>query len=89
MFHRKFPDRRIALHVMAHVMKQAGMKKKVIVIGKIPARRTLRISEFEEKVVNLSNQIKSIQEKGSHLVFVDEAIFTARGYQQSAWALPK
>ncbi len=80
MFHRKYPDRRIAAHVMASVMKQAGMKKKVIVIGKIPARRTLRISEFEEKVVNLSNKLKTIQENKGHLVFVDEAIFTARGY---------
>ncbi len=80
MFHRKFPHRRIATHVMAQVMKQAGMKKKVIVVGKIPARRTLRISEFEEKVVNLSDKVKAIHESKGHLIFVDEAIFTSRGY---------
>jgi hypothetical protein len=58
-----------------------------VVIRNIPQRRTLRISEFERKVVALDDQVQAILKSGEHIVFVDEAVFSARSYQDlKAWS---
>ena len=68
-------------------MRKAGLKRKKVVIRNIPARRTQRISEFEEKIIALDDEVQAIAKSGEHLVFVDEAIFSARSYQElKAWS---
>ncbi|MEO1945235.1 MAG: hypothetical protein ABGY11_13120 [Candidatus Thioglobus sp.] len=61
-------------------MRRAGLTKKTIVVKKIPSRRTLRISEFENLIVGLDNKIQAIQKDKEHLVFIDEAIFSMKSY---------
>ncbi len=80
LFHRYFPDRRIDRWVMSRIMRRAGLTKKTIVVKKIPSRRTLRISEFENLIVGLDNKIQAIQKDKEHLVFIDEAIFSMKSY---------
>ena len=55
---------------------------------KLPRHKTQRIGEFEDKRVALDDFIKRIQAENGHLVFADEAIFTARGFQMTAWSAP-
>jgi hypothetical protein len=67
-------------------MRQAGLRKKIISIRKVPQRKTQRLEEFATKLVALDDKIKQIIKEGGHLVFADEAIFSARGYQMRAWS---
>ena len=68
-------------------MRKAGLRRKKVVIQNIPARRTQRISEFEKKIVALDVEVQAIVDSGEHLVFVDEAVFSARSYQDlKAWS---
>ena len=46
------------------------------------------MEEFEDKILELEMTIRRIEEQGGHLVFCDECIFTARGFQTHAWAKP-
>ena len=71
-------------------MRKAGFKRKKVVINNVPARRTQRISEFEKKIVALDEQVQAILKTDEHLVFVDEAVFSARSYQElKAWSGPR
>lgn len=88
MFHRKFPDRRISAKVLNKVMSQCGLKKKKIKVINVPQRKSDRKEEFEDKILQLDTTVKRIQEQGGHLVFCDECIFTARGFQTHAWSKP-
>jgi len=49
-------------------------------VRKLPKHKTQRIGEFEDKRLALDDFIKRIQAENGHLVFADEAIFTARGF---------
>jgi hypothetical protein len=41
-------------------MRRAGLRRKKVLIQNIPAKRTLRISEFERKIVALDEKMQSI-----------------------------
>lgn len=41
-------------------MRKAGCKEKVVVVRKMPQRRTQRQEEFEEKVLALDDFVKKI-----------------------------
>ena len=48
----------------------------------------MRLEEFETKILALDETVSRILESGGHLVFCDECVFTARGFQSTAWAMP-
>jgi len=60
MFHRKFPERWINRQTLSLIMRKAGCKEKVVVVRKMPQRRTQRQEEFEEKVLALDDFVKKI-----------------------------
>ena len=60
-----------------------------MVKNNIPASRTLRISEFERKVVMLDDFVTQILDSGEHFIFLDEAVFSQNSYQTlKAWSAP-
>jgi len=46
----------------------------------------MRIEEFENKTLALQAQIDEIKKQQGHLIFLDESVFTARGFQMKAWS---
>ena len=80
MFHRQYPDRWIRLETLRVILKNAGFKKKMVVVRKAPKRKTLRLTEFEDRVIALDDFVKKILAEKGHLVFADEAIFTSKGF---------
>ena len=86
LFHRRFPDRRISARTLRKVMLEMGFKKKIIKVVNAPQRKSDRLEEFENKILELDETVSRILEQGGHLVFCDECVFTARGFQTHAWA---
>ena len=86
LFHRQFPDRWIDRFTLGQLYRNAGIKKKAIVVRRVPERRTQRLQEFEDRVLELHEHVQSIVARGGHLVFIDESVFTARSFQMRAWA---
>jgi len=68
-------------------MMQLGFRKKMIRVINAPQRKSDRVDEFEDKIVKLWETVSRIIEQGGHLVFCDETIFKARGFQTHAWAM--
>ena len=62
------------------------MKK--IKVFNAPQRKSMRLEEFEDKIMALDKQVDRIIEQGGHLVFTDECVFKARGFSKFAWANP-
>ena len=61
-------------------MYKAGLRRKTVVVANIPNRLEARREEFDEKILALDLQVKEILEQKGHLIFVDESIFTGRGF---------
>jgi len=59
-----------------------------VVVDRAPQRKTQRQDEFDKAVLALDVRIKEIIAKGGHLIFADESIFAARGFQNRAYARP-
>ena len=59
-FHRQFPDRRISPSILKKLMKQAGIKMKKIKVFNAPQRKSLRLEEFDDKIVALDEQVSNI-----------------------------
>ena len=85
MFHRQFPDRFIDRYVISSIMRKAGLQKKVIKVQKAPRRYELNLEKFGDQIIELDLKIQGLY-KSEHLVFADECIFTAKGYQNTAWS---
>ena len=66
--------------VLRSIMKKAGLKMKKIRIVNAPLRRTVRLEEFDEKILTLDDKVNEILLGGKHLVFCDESIFRARSF---------
>ena len=62
LFHRQFPDRRISGRVLRKVMLQAGLKKKVIKVIRAPQKRSARLEEFEDRTLELDQQVSRVLE---------------------------
>ena len=75
-FHRHFNNRRISQATYSKIFRLTGFKKKKVVKNNIPASRTLRISEFEQRVVKLDDFVTQILNSGEHFIFLDEAVFS-------------
>ena len=66
--------------MMSKIMRRAGMKKKTVRVSNAPQRKTLRITEMEDKILKLQKEVHAVQESGEHLVFIDECVFKSRDF---------
>ena len=87
-FHRHFPERWLGRTTLSKILRKAGLNKKRITVRNLPQRYTMRLEEFDDATLRLDDMIQKIKEEKGHLVFADESVFAARGFQMSAWALP-
>ena len=88
MFHRRFPDRWLQPWDLGKIMREAGLRKKRITVTRAPAKFTQRLEKFEHEILALHERVEGIIAAGGHLVWADEAIFSARGFQMKAWSRP-
>ena len=88
MFHRRFPDRWIQPWDLCKILKEAGARKKRITVTRAPSKFTQRLEKFEQEIIDLHRRVEDIIAAGGHLIWADEAIFSARGFQMKAWSLP-
>ena len=80
LFHRQFPDRWLDRFTLGQLYRNAGIKKKAIAVRRAPQRKTQRLQEFEDRILELHEQVERIVSTGGHLVFIDESIFTSQGF---------
>ena len=69
-------------------MIQAGLSIKKVRVVNIPQRRSQRLEEFDHKILELHEKMTQLESEGKHIVYIDECIFKARGFQMKAWAAP-
>lgn len=69
-------------------MLQAGVTIKKVRVVNIPQRRSQRLGEFDERILDLQLKLENALSNNEHLIFVDECVFKARGFQMKAWAAP-
>jgi hypothetical protein len=79
--------------VLSKIYKQAGFKEKAVIINRAPNRKTVRLDEFDERTLSLYRYMKWIRQPNSdgsrkRLMFLDECVFTARGFKMRAWSGP-
>ena len=67
-------------------MYKAGIRRKAVVVANIPNRLEARQEEFADKIVALDVRVKEILDAKGHLIFLDESIFSSRGFQMQAWS---
>ena len=63
-----------------------GIKKKTIKVRNAPVKKDLDAEGYRTDTLRLYEEMKKIKKEGGHIVFADECIFTARGFQSSAWS---
>ena len=69
-------------------MRQAGIKKKTVQTRSCAARAEERQKEFRDKTIRLGDYMEALEANGEHILYLDEATFTARGYSKQAWSAP-
>ena len=69
-------------------MKQAGLRLKRVEVSNVPAKKEIREEEFDIKKLALDKKLHDIIEQGSHLCFLDEAVFKQRDFKRKAWSNP-
>jgi hypothetical protein len=84
LFHRKFPDRWLSLGTLRNIYAKSRQKKKAILTRRAANRKTQRLDEFDDMIVNLYKYFSGVRERsaeeGSHVIYLDECVFSARGY---------
>ena len=88
LFHRQFPNRVIKPKDYSTVLKFNGYKFKKVKTKNMPKKKDKLYRKYAEQTIELRDRINSIIEQGGHLVFADECVFKARGYQRQAWSAP-
>jgi len=66
---------------LREILRQAGVTKKAVKTQRVAARKEERVGEFREMTIKLADKMESIYEGQKHLLWIDEAIFSAQGYQ--------
>lgn len=86
MFHRHFPETMISATSIARIYKKAKIRFKSI--KKKKPSETMDQNRLHEWESNMRRQMLNEIEKGSKIIFVDEAIFSPATMLKRTWSLP-
>jgi hypothetical protein len=68
-------------------MKSVGIKKKALRVQNAPQKKTLSLEVYGDQIVELDDRLDKIVRDGSHLLWLDEVVFSARSYEhRRAWS---
>ena len=81
LFHRQFPSRRIKVPLMRKLLRQAGIKKKAIITRRCCANTSSKRREKDRTdLLALADRMEEYYRQERHILYIDECVFTARGY---------
>ena len=88
LFHRQFPNRVIKPRHYSRILKFNGFKFKKVKTKNKPQKKDKLYQKYANLTIELRDKVNKIVKDGGHLIFADECVFKARGYQKQAWAGP-
>ena len=84
LFHRRFPDKRIAITSLRRLYLRHGIRRKKVRLEKTMTQRVRR--NFVQLCQDLLAQVEQAEREGRILVFTDETLFTKRAIKQREWS---
>ena len=70
------------------ILKFEGYKFKKVKTKNMPQKKDKLYKPYCDQTIDLRDRVNKIIKEGGHLVFADECVFKARGYQKQAWSGP-
>ena len=84
LFHRRFPDKRIAITTLRRLYLRHGIRRKKVRQEKTMTQRVRR--NFVENCQRLLAEMEQAKRDGCIVVFADETLFTKRAMKQREWS---
>ena len=84
LFHRRFPDRRIAVTSLRRLYLRHGIRRKKVRLEKTMTQRVRR--NFVQNCRGLLAELEQAEREGRLLVFADEILFTKRALKLREWS---
>jgi len=84
LFHRRFPDKRIAITTLRRLYLRHGIRRKKVRLEKTMTQRVRR--NFVQNCQRLLAEMEQAEREGRLLVFADEILFTKRALKLREWS---
>ena len=84
LFHRRFPDKRIAVTTLRRLYLRHGIRRKKVRQEKTMTQRVRR--NFAQNCQRLLAELAQAEREGRLLVFADETLFTKRAIRLREWS---
>ena len=84
LFHRRFPDKRIAITTLRRLYLRHGIRRKKVRQEKTMTQRVRR--NFVENCQRLLAEMEQAKREGCIVVFADETLFTKRAIKLNEWS---
>ena len=84
LFHRRFPDKRIAVTSLRRLYLRHGIRRKRVRLEKVMTQRVRR--NFVVSAQRLLAELEQAELEGRLLVFADETLFTKRALKLHEWS---
>ena len=77
------------MQLLRKLIRQAGIKKKAIITRRCcPNTSSKRVQKDRDGLLALAEKMEEYYRQERHILYIDECVFSARGYQESAWSAP-
>ena len=73
---------------LSKILKFNGFKFKKVKTKNMPQKKDKLYKKYADLTIELRDKVNKIIKDGGHLIFADECVFKARGYQKQAWSGP-
>ena len=84
LFHRRFPDKRIAVTTLRRLYLRHGIRRKRVRLEKTMTQRVRK--NFVQNCQRLLEELEEVEREGRLLVFADETLFTKRAVILREWS---
>ena len=85
LFHRQFPNKRIAITSLRRLYLKNGIKRKKVRQEKYKPEHILR--SFNDRRRECIGALERAEAEGRKLIFLDEICFTKRSFQSRDWSV--